>query len=260
MDAPARHVDLLPTILDAAGVPPPEALSGASLRDVIGVRGGRDRPSYFEAMTPTLARGWAPLRGVIAGRDKFIDLPIPELYDLVADPREAQNGASTRADRARVLFNTLKGFNIAPPGRPQEETPDTLERLRSLGYIGGGSGTVREKFTEDDDPKRLIAIEQTMQRAAEARRAGRAGEAIAMYRDIIAQTAGYRGRVPAPGARLLAGRPAARRDRDARVGAQARRHAARSAHQARPVPDAGRPGAPGHRTARRRSPGTIPTR
>jgi len=187
VDAPARHVDLLPTMLDLAGVSPPDALSGASLRDVIGVRGGRDRPSYFEAMTPTLARGWAPLRGVISGRDKFIDLPIPELYDLSADPGEAQNGAAARADRARVLFNTLKGFNIAPPGRPQEETPDTLERLRSLGYIGGGSGTVREKFTEDDDPKRLIAIEQTMQRAAEARRAGRAGDAIAMYRDIIAR-------------------------------------------------------------------------
>jgi arylsulfatase A-like enzyme/tetratricopeptide (TPR) repeat protein len=187
VNAPVRHVDLLPTLLDAVGVSTTAAFSGASFRDTIGARSGADRPSYFEAMTSTLARGWAPLRGVIAGRDKFIDLPIPELYDLAADPKEAQNGMTARADRARVLYNTLKGFNIAPPGRPQEETPDTIERLRSLGYIGGGSGTVREQFTEDDDPKRLIAIEQTMQRAAEARRTGRSDEAIAMYRDIIAR-------------------------------------------------------------------------
>ena len=138
-------------------------------------------------MTSTLARGWAPLRGVLVGRDKYIDLPLPELYDLSTDPGEARNLASTRAERAQVLLNTLKGFNVAPPGRPQEETPETIERLRSLGYIGGGSATARERYTEDDDPKRLIAIEQGMQRAAEARRAGRSGEAVAMYESILAK-------------------------------------------------------------------------
>lgn len=187
IDTPARHVDILPTILESAGVPAGGALSGTSLRDVIAAGSGADRPSYFEAMTSTLTRGWAPLRGVLVGREKFIDLPIPELYDLAADPNEAQNVAASRGDRVQVLFNTLKGFNVAPPGRPREETPDTLERLRSLGYIGGGSATVREKYTEVDDPKRLIEIEQTMQRAAEARRTGRIGEAIAMYQGVIAR-------------------------------------------------------------------------
>ena len=185
VDNGVRHVDILPTLLESAGIAPGET-SGASLRDVI-AGSGADRPSYFEAMTSTLARGWAPLRGVLVGRDKYIDLPLPELYDLSTDPGEARNLASTRAERAQVLLNTLKGFNLAPPGRPQEETPETIERLRSLGYIGGGSATARERYTEDDDPKRLIAIEQGMQRAAEARRAGRSGEAVAMYESILAK-------------------------------------------------------------------------
>jgi tetratricopeptide (TPR) repeat protein len=78
---------------------------------------------------------------------------------------------------------------VAPPGRPQKETPETLERLRSLGYIGGGSAAVREAYTDADDPKRLIELEQTMTRAADAFRQGRLDEAIEMYKSVIAKRA-----------------------------------------------------------------------
>ena len=87
------------------------------------------------------------------------------------------------------MLNVLKTFNVAPPGRPRKETPETLERLRSLGYIGGGSAAVREDYTERDDPKRLIELEQTMTRAADAFRQGRPGEAIEMYKSVIAKRA-----------------------------------------------------------------------
>ncbi|MEO7275847.1 MAG: tetratricopeptide repeat protein, partial [Vicinamibacterales bacterium] len=89
--------------------------------------------------------------------------------------------------RTEVLLNTLRTSNTAPPGRAQAETAQTIERLRSLGYIGGGSAAPRETYTAADDPKRLIAIEQTMQRAADAFRAGRDGEAITRYQDVIAK-------------------------------------------------------------------------
>ena len=138
-------------------------------------------------MTPTLARGWAPLRGVLVGRDKFIDLPDSGAA-TISPPIRRGAERSPRAPIAHACSSTRSRASTSPrrAGRRQE-TPDTLERLRSLGYIGGGAGTVREKFTEDDDPKRLIAIEQTMQRAAEARRAGRAGDADRDVRDIIAR-------------------------------------------------------------------------
>lgn len=187
IETPVRHVDLLPTLLQAVGAPADATLPGASLVDVIASGRSADRPSYFEAMTPTLTRGWAPLRGVLVGREKFIDLPIIELYDLSADPQELRNVVAARTDRAQVMRSMLKGFNVAPPGRPQKETPETLERLRSLGYIGGGGVPVREKYTEDDDPKRLIELEQTMNRAADAYRQGKADEAIEMYKSVIAR-------------------------------------------------------------------------
>jgi tetratricopeptide (TPR) repeat protein len=183
--APVRHVDVLPTLLEAAGAPAAPAVSGTSLAPLIKAKSGPDRPSYFEAMTNNLTRGWAPLRGVIVGREKFIDLPVAELYDLAADSAELRNIYATRTDRAQVLFNTLKGFSVAPPGRPKAETPETIEALRSLGYLGGGSAKAREKYTEADDPKRLIELEQAMTQGTDAFRAGRFDEAEQLFQGVI---------------------------------------------------------------------------
>jgi arylsulfatase A-like enzyme/Tfp pilus assembly protein PilF len=186
---PVRHVDLLPTLLDAAGAPSAAGISGTSMKDFPGSASqpSDERASYFEAMTPAVTRGWAPLRGVVAGRDKYIDLPIVELYDLSTDPEETGNGAAARPERARALLNILRNFDVAPPARAQAESPETIERLRSLGYVAGGSAAVRERFTDEDDPKRLIELEQAMERAAAAFRQGRADEAAGLYESVIAR-------------------------------------------------------------------------
>ena len=180
-----RHVDLLPTLLASAGAP--VSGSGASLLDTINAGRGEEHASYFEAMSAAVTRGWAPLRGVLVGREKYIDLPIVELYDLGADPKEASNLAPSRMDRTRVMVETLKQFNVAPPARASQETAETIERLRSLGYIGGGSAEVREKYTEADDPKRLVEIEQLLAKGNDAVRARRMDEAVEIYRSIIAR-------------------------------------------------------------------------
>jgi tetratricopeptide (TPR) repeat protein len=186
IDTPARHVDLLPTLLEAAGVPPVGGLQGRSLAGAIAAGHDADRPSYFEAMSPTIVRGWAPLRGVLVGRQKYIDLPIPELYDLGGDPGETRNLAGSDSGRAQVMVNTLKTFDVAPPGRPGKESTETLERLRSLGYVGGGAAPPRETYTEADDPKRLIELEQKMTRAADALREGHLDDAIGLLQSVIA--------------------------------------------------------------------------
>jgi arylsulfatase A-like enzyme/Flp pilus assembly protein TadD len=186
IDAPARHVDLLPTILDLVGAPADQTLPGASLRDVIATGRGVDRPSYFEAMTANITRGWAPLRGVIAGRDKYIDLPIAELYSLSADPRELQNVLSTHADRGQVLRQTLKSFNVSPPDRPASETSEVIEKMRALGYVTGAAAP-REHYTDADDPKRLVDLEQMMHQAVDAFEQGRAVEAVEKCKIVIAR-------------------------------------------------------------------------
>jgi arylsulfatase A-like enzyme/Tfp pilus assembly protein PilF len=187
VSTPVRHVDLLPTVLDAIGVPAAENVSGTSLKDVLNGKEDTDRPSYFEAMTAAVTRGWAPLRGVMAGREKYIDLPIAELYDLAADATETNNVAAARPERVRALLSILKRFSVAPPARAQAESPETVERLRSLGYVAGGSAAAKDKYTDADDPKGLIELEQMLERAAAAFRQGRADEAIEIYKAVIAK-------------------------------------------------------------------------
>jgi arylsulfatase A-like enzyme/tetratricopeptide (TPR) repeat protein len=187
IDTPVRHVDLVPTVLDAVGVDASRepTMSGTSLIPLVAAGSGEDRPSYFEAMSANVARGWAPLRGVVAGRDKFIDLPIAELYDLQDDPKELRNVFPVKTDRANVLLNTLTSFSVALPTRPQTETAEIKESMRALGYIGGAVAAAKEKYTEADDPKKLIEIEQMITAGAAALSAGNTDEAIRIFRNAI---------------------------------------------------------------------------
>jgi arylsulfatase A-like enzyme/Tfp pilus assembly protein PilF len=188
IDAQVRHVDIVPTVLDALGATAPDDVEGASLLDVIAAGTGNDRPAYFEAMTAYLSRGWAPLRGVLVGRDKYIDLPLPERYDLHTDPDERRNLVDADSTRLQVLQNTLRTFDVSPPGQPGEETSDVLARLRALGYIGGSpTRRTTDSFTEDDDPKRLIDLDRMLHDAGEAYSRGRMTEAISGFEAVIAR-------------------------------------------------------------------------
>jgi arylsulfatase A-like enzyme/Tfp pilus assembly protein PilF len=186
IDTPVRHIDIVPTVLDAVGAEPDARLLGSSLRAVIAGEQRADRPDYFESMTYNLVRGWAPLRGVIADRNKYIDLPIPELYDLAADPKEARNQASTARDRAQVLTNLLRTFNVAPPNRPGRESAEASAALKSLGYVQG-SAPARASYTEADDPKRLVEIDRDLHTATTLMQDGRRDEAIGVLNSVIAR-------------------------------------------------------------------------
>jgi arylsulfatase A-like enzyme/tetratricopeptide (TPR) repeat protein len=187
IDDAVRHIDVVPTVLDAIGAGSDPRLPGTSLRPLISGRDRGDRPSYFEAMTANLSRGWAPLRGVVVGREKYIDLPIQELYALSSDPREEQNLAASRRDRTEVLLNTLRGFNTAPPSLPGEETSAVRDRLRALGYIGGSPARPRDRYEEADDPKRLIDIDALLHRAGDLYQRGQLKEAAAAFQEAIAR-------------------------------------------------------------------------
>lgn len=161
---PVRLVDLLPTILAALAVPVPSGLSGRSLLGQT-TNQSTDRaretspPTYFEALSGQLNRGWAPLFGVVDNNWKYIDLPIPELYDLGRDPKESTNLANEEVNRAAELRSLLESIRAADSGAvPEPVNLETRQRLASLGYLSGGASP-KESFSVEDDPKRLIGLD-----------------------------------------------------------------------------------------------------
>jgi len=182
-DVDARHVDLVPTILDALGLRTPSRLPGRTL--LVGPLQAGDRPSYFEAHSTSYNRGWAPLTGILVNRDKYIDLPLPELYDLKADPAEATNLVDRQGERRRTLENRLRAFNAPEPGAARTRDAESRLRLQALGYVSGNAPR-KARYTEDDDPKRLVKLDQQLRLAIDLYERHRPQEAIAQYRQVIA--------------------------------------------------------------------------
>jgi arylsulfatase A-like enzyme/Tfp pilus assembly protein PilF len=185
-DAPARHVDIAPTILDVLGLPVPQDLPGHSLRTTADRDGGAARASYFEAMESMLDFGFAPLDGVMVGREKYIRLPIPELYDLATDRGEAVNLVDRAAERTRTLTARLADFHATRPGVQQPESPEVAARLRALGYVSG-SAAPKSQYTERDDPKRLVDVDRLMHEAVALDDERKLQDGIEKYRQILTQ-------------------------------------------------------------------------
>lgn len=197
---PARHVDLVPTILDALALPIPEDLPGRSLLAVAAGRRGPSPPTYFEALSGMMSRRWAPLYGVLRNRTKYIELPLPELYDLEADPAEQRNLASSRPqllEEMRALLGRARaGERKAERTR---ESAETRERLRALGYLAAADDAApKERYGPDDDPKRLVALDAELQTVAERHQTGDVPGAIALCERIVER----RPNMPLPWAQL----------------------------------------------------------
>jgi arylsulfatase A-like enzyme/Tfp pilus assembly protein PilF len=166
----ARHIDVLPTVLDALAMDVPAALPGRSLLPRAArperseAAGDTEVMTYFEALSGQLNRGWAPLEGVIRGSRKYIRLPIPELYDLDADPGERHNLATAEPDVRQGLERLLAAIDPEQKGIARTaESSDTIERLRSLGYVSAHRGPEDAGSHEGDDPKRLMALDTMLQ-------------------------------------------------------------------------------------------------
>ncbi len=98
LSALASHIDILPTLLDAAGLPIPGILQGKSLLPLL----QRECEQVQDEVFMSFSRfgmshdGWGglfPIRSVVSTRYK-LNLNLfdrDELYDLQQDPREAEN-------------------------------------------------------------------------------------------------------------------------------------------------------------------------
>ncbi|PYR04450.1 MAG: hypothetical protein DMG00_23370 [Acidobacteria bacterium] len=191
-DAAAAQSDVLPTVLNLLGIAMPARLDGRSLVPAMRGGAGGERLLYFEALDAYLTRSWAPLTGVVADGWKYIDLPEPELYDLVNDPGELHNRIDHERQRAEVLRKRLSEWPPAASAlaaaRPAPIDPDAAARLRALGYTATQATTSsRKQYTSADDPKRLLDLDRRYERALALTGDRRYAEAAALLQQVIAE-------------------------------------------------------------------------
>lgn len=190
--AQVTSVDILPTVLDLAGLAPEPGIDGRSLvRTVLDPAADPGQVAYSETYFPRYHFGWQQLRALRNGRYKFVEAPEPELYDLAADPGELTNVYKANSKTAEEMRGALAALaRDSPKTAPQRETldPDTLQRLAALGYVGNVADVDPEAVLPD--PKTKVHIFEMMGRAKEAAQSDRLDEAIAEMRKVLAEDPG----------------------------------------------------------------------
>ena len=163
----ARGVDVMPTLLDFAGLEPHAGLDGRSLRPALDGESMPDAPVYVEGLVAARHLGWAPLHGIRMSGWKFIDAPKRELYDLSEDPSEMSNRIDHHRDRVDELATQLDSALKSTPVSRASSRPDaeTTARLRALGYLGGAapSQPSAAKPVGKRDPKDGIQLINTLE-------------------------------------------------------------------------------------------------
>lgn len=157
---------IAPTALDLMGLSL-DGMDGRSLRPALEGQALPPRPVYIESYHGFFTYGWAPLRGIMDGRWKYIKAPRPELYEwrTSEETNQFKPGSAMVAEAER----TLARFPEADAGEQAQmeaflkdpSNAEVLKQLTSLGYLAGGGA--RPDAQGLLDPKDAISIEDELQ-------------------------------------------------------------------------------------------------
>jgi choline-sulfatase len=150
-----QHVDIVPTVLDLAKAPIPDSLPGRSLKPLLEGRTLPERVAYAESLFARHQFGWSPLTTVTDGRFRYIDGPVPILYDTEADAAATLDATATQRDAAARLAEALRAFapaDDAPPADMEDLEPADRERFLALGFLGPRAWTPNLKVDATIDP------------------------------------------------------------------------------------------------------------
>lgn len=191
VEHPVSHLDIFPTVCDVLKLKPPETLQGQSLMPALKGRRFPKRTLYFESLAPYYSMGWAPIQGVIRDNFKFIESPIPELYDLENDFDETKNLAPGRdlKEFKKRLAQIIELYS-SPEAEKSGKALDSqsVEKLRALGYTGGSVvSSPRKSYSPRDDVKILLPYHNRSENALKLYREGQTQSAIDALHQIISE-------------------------------------------------------------------------
>ena len=166
-----RSIDLMPTILDLAGVTPPRVTGVSRASNLKSGAVIPDNESYAESLYGSIHFGYAPVRALRAEGFKYIDTPRAELYRVASDAGEVQNLGTSRAPLAQAMQKRLRQLHGEDAKQAVAITPvdqATQERLAALGYVAGGPSTKAPASSTLPDPKDRVTQYARYSRAVNA--------------------------------------------------------------------------------------------
>jgi tetratricopeptide (TPR) repeat protein len=181
---PVGLIDIVPTLADLLGLKVSPSLRGRSLLDPAPPADGQGR-LYAETYYPRIHLGWSHLRSLVDERYHFIDGPGPELYDLREDAAERANLLESRASVAQAMRSALEGIETLFEG-PGKVAAEDVERLKALGYLGGGVAPPLEAGGRLPDPKERVHVLQDVKAAFRLSASGKDVEAAEALRRVLA--------------------------------------------------------------------------
>lgn len=196
-------VDVLPTILQAAGVAVPREVQGESMLGLIKeapengpvAPASQERQSYAETDYGRTAYGWSPLRALRTGKYLYVDAPRRELYDQVADPKSASDLSLTSTAVTATLAGQLDAFRkkTSTSRETPKSTvdPEMQEKLAALGYVASSSSNSKAVAEgRGADPKDKIEIANVIHRANVLREEGKCADAVPLLQQLISKETG----------------------------------------------------------------------
>jgi len=159
-------VDVAPTVVELAHLQDPisRQFQGNSLVSLVLGKGvARESPVYSECYQPLTTFGWSPLRSISTDRYHYVEAPQPELYDLAQDPAETHNVYGQRRADAATLRDLLLSVerrytDPTASSRKEELSTETVEKLKSLGYVALTAPQGAGSQTDLADPKDKLPI------------------------------------------------------------------------------------------------------
>ena len=207
VDSRVSLVDVMPTILQAAGLAVPAAMQGKSLLPRLDNK-TEDEPAYAETDYPHKAFGWSSLRSLRTGKYVFIDAPKKELYDEASDPAEERNLNSSAAAVSGTLGSKLNEFRQRTAAVSRRHAtaidPEQARKLSALGYVTSAGSTIKGGEIGGIDPKDKIEIANLMTEANLASEEGRNQEALQELQKISRLDASFAPAYSAMGSTLIA--------------------------------------------------------
>ena len=191
-------VDILPTLLEEAGIAIPEQVQGESLLGLMKAtsrdgntiaRAWHDRPAYSQTEYPHTEFGWSALRSLRTEKYLYVQAPRRELYDESTDPDAQRNLASTSSAVADTLASQTEAFREKTASSRETATaaldPDAQAKLGALGYMASGNSFSKTPVDQGADPKDKIEIANMILRAEHMQQDMPA--AIALLEQVVAK-------------------------------------------------------------------------